>query len=113
MCQLIDPLPQIRKWSQKMFHLHGKDATIRWDVVREHGIGGGPVQFAYHRTPGFGDTDWKDVISELRIAGFKGAIDIEGWHDPVYRGELEMSGQVFGLNYLKRCRGGEYVENPK
>jgi CBS domain-containing protein len=37
---------------------------------------------------------------------FIGSIDIEGWHDPVYRDELEMTGQVAGLNYLKRCRGG-------
>lgn len=40
-----------------------------------------------------------------------GSIDIEGWHDPVYRGDLEMMGQVPGLNYLKRCRG-TYVANP-
>ena len=45
--------------------------------------------------------------------GFKGAIDIEGWHDPVYRGDLEMTGQVHGLNYLKWCRGGEFVTNPE
>ena len=42
-----------------------------------------------------------------------GAIDIEGWHDPVYRDELEMTGQVRALNYLKECRGGAtYVPNP-
>ena len=35
-----------------------------------------------------------------------GAIDIEGWHDPVYRDELEMTGQVRALNFLKECRGG-------
>ena len=58
------------------------------------------------RTPGFGDSDWTRVISELRLAGYKGAIDIEGWHDPVYRDELEMTGQVRALNYLKQCRGG-------
>ena len=37
---LIDPIPQIRKWARKFFHVHGKDATIRWDVIREHGIFG-------------------------------------------------------------------------
>ena len=37
------------------------------------------------------------------------AIDIEGWHDPVYRGELEITGQVHGLNYLKNCRGGDII----
>jgi hypothetical protein len=45
--------------------------------------------------------------------GFKGSIDIEGWHDPVYKDALEMTGQVHGLNYLKDCRGGAFVANPK
>ena len=112
MVKLIEPLPQLRKWSKRIFHLHGKDATIYWDVIRERGIGGA-LPTVHHRTPGFGDTNWSDVISELRRFGFKGAIDIEGWHDPVYRDDLEMTGQVHGLNYLKRCRGGEFVPNPK
>lgn len=112
MVKLIDPMPQLREWVKKIFHVHGKDATVLWDVVRKHGIGG-PHTFAFHRTPGFGDSNWTDIISELRRGGFKGSIDIEGWHDPVYRGELEMTGQVHGLNYLKRCRGGDLVSNPK
>jgi len=111
MCNLIDPMPQLRKWVKRIFHVHGKDATIRWDVIREHGING-TVPWASHRTPGFGDSNWADIISELRLGGFRGSIDIEGWHDPVYRGELEMTGQVHGLNYLKRCRGGDFVPNP-
>ncbi len=68
--------------------------------------------YVYHRTPGFGDTDWTDVITILRQGGFQGSIDIEGWHDPVYRGPLEMTGQVHALEYLKQCRGGPFVENP-
>ena len=56
--------------------------------------------------PGFGDSDWTRVISELRLAGYRGAIDIEGWHDPVYRDALEMTGQVRALEFLKQCRGG-------
>jgi len=112
MVKLIDPMAQLRKWVGKIFHLHGKDATILWDVIREHGIGG-PHPFAFHRTPGFGDSNWTDIISELRRGGFTGSIDIEGWHDPVYRSELEMTGQVHGLNYLKQCRGGAFVPNPE
>jgi sugar phosphate isomerase/epimerase len=125
MVSLIDPMPQLRKWVGKIYHMHGKDATVHWDVVREygvhssvhadialeHGVQAVPA-FAYHRTPGFGDCNWTDIISELRKGGFSGCIDIEGWHDPVYRGELEMTGQVHGLNYLKNCRGGSFVENP-
>ena len=109
--QLIDPMPQLRKWVKKIFHLHGKDATVLWDVVREYGAHGAH-QYSFHRTPGFGDSNWTDIISELRRGGFKGSIDIEGWHDPVYRDALEMTGQVHGLNYLKNCRGGAFVANP-
>jgi len=86
MVSLIDPMPQLRKWVGRIFHVHGKDCTIKWDIVREHGVHG-PHQFAWHRTPGFGDSNWTDIISELRAGGFKGSIDIEGWHDPVYRGD--------------------------
>jgi sugar phosphate isomerase/epimerase len=112
MTQLIDPMPQLRQWTSKIFHLHGKCATVRWDVIRKYGVSG-REPFVFHRTPGFGDCNWTDIISDLRMGGFQGAIDIEGWHDPVYRGDLEMTGQVHGLNYLKRCRGGDFVPNPR
>jgi sugar phosphate isomerase/epimerase len=109
---LIDPLPQIRKWAPKIFHVHGKDATVRWDVIREHGVFGKHA-FVQMRTPGFGDSDWTRILSELRLAGYAGTIDIEGWHDPVYRNELELTGQVFALNHLKQARGGaNFIANP-
>ena len=88
--------------------MHGKDATVRWDVIKEHGIFG-KEKFVFMRTPGFGDSNWTDIISELRLAGWTGSIDIEGWHDPVYRGDLEMTGQIRALNYLKHARGGDFV----
>jgi sugar phosphate isomerase/epimerase len=112
MMRLVDPMAQLRKWVAKFFHIHGKDATIHWDVIREEGIGGAKP-FGFNRTPGFGDSNWTEIISELRRGGFVGSIDIEGWHDPVYKDELEMMGQVHGLNYLKQCRGGSYVANPE
>ncbi|HTH99619.1 MAG TPA: sugar phosphate isomerase/epimerase [Acidisoma sp.] len=111
MVYLIDPLPQIRKWAARIFHVHGKDATIRWEVIREHGIFG-KHPFVYMRTPGFGDSNWTDIITELRLAGYRGSIDIEGWHDPVYRDALEMTGQVAALRHLQLSRGGMLVPNP-
>jgi len=124
MVSLIDPMPQLREWAPKIFHVHGKDASVHWDVVRKYGVHSsmhgdvalpGRVQkvpaFAFHRTPGFGDSNWTDIMTELRRVKFRGCVDIEGWHDPVMRGELEMTGQVAGLNYLKACRG-DYIPNP-
>ena len=113
MGSFVDPLPQLRKLASggKLFHLHGKDATVAHDVVRDFGTKSG-MPWIWHRTPGFGDTNWTDVITILRQANWRGQIDIEGWHDPVYKDDLEMTGQVYGLNYLKECRGGAYVKNP-
>jgi sugar phosphate isomerase/epimerase len=107
---LVDPLPQLRKYAARIWHIHGKDASVRWDVIREHGLRGG-VPYVQHRTPGFGDTSWTDLVSVLREAGWRGSIDIEGFHDPVYRNALETTGQTAALAYLQRCRGGEFVAN--
>jgi len=107
---LVDPLPQLRKYAARIWHIHGKDASVRWDVIREHGLRGG-VPYVQHRTPGFGDTNWTDLVSVLREAGWRGSIDIEGFHDPVYRNALETTGQTAALAYLRRCRGGVFVAN--
>jgi sugar phosphate isomerase/epimerase len=111
MTQLIDPIPQLRKWVNKVFHVHGKDATIEMDTIREYGICG-EKPFVWHRTPGFGDSNWKDIITILMQNNYTGTIDIEGFHDPVFARELEMTGQVASLNYLKQCRGGAFIPNP-
>lgn len=111
MVKLIDPMPQLRQWAKRIFHVHGKDATVLWDVIRKDSITG-PKQFAFHRTPGFGDSNWTQIISDLRASGFRGSIDIEGWHDPVYRDDLEMTGQVHALHHLRQCRGGHFIANP-
>ena len=63
MVYLIDPMPQIREWAPKIFHVHGKDATVRWDVIRRHGVFG-KEPFVQMRTPGFGDSDWARVIGD-------------------------------------------------
>jgi sugar phosphate isomerase/epimerase len=106
MCALTDPIPQLRKWADKVFHVHGKDATIAWDVLREKGLNGS-ARFAWDRTPGFGDINWNDIVTILRMHQYRGTIDIEGYHDIVYNSkELEWPSQVRSLKYLKECRGG-------
>ena len=99
---LADPIPQLERWAAKVFHVHGKDATIDWDVIREHGLFG-TRPWAVQRTAGFGDSDWPEIMRILIRAGYDGAIDIEGWNDPVYRGDSELEGQVLGMQHLKRC----------
>ncbi|MBQ8509687.1 MAG: sugar phosphate isomerase/epimerase [Clostridia bacterium] len=102
---LIDPVAQLRKWVKKVIHVHGKDGTIAWDVIREHGIRG-IVPYFWSRTPGFGDTNWADLFTILLQNGYEGFCDIEGYHDTVHYDDMEWSAQLTGLEYLKRCRGG-------
>ncbi len=103
MCQLIDPMPQIAEWGDRFVHLHGKDARVDEAALRKFGIHG-KEWFAWHKFPGFGDSDWKQIISELRDVGFQGSIDIEGWHDAEFQGEREMEGQIAALKHLLDCR---------
>lgn len=111
MSQLIDPIPQLKQWVNKIVHVHGKDSSVDWDAVRRFGVFGAE-RFVYDRTPGFGDSNWRDIISILHMGGYGGDICIEGYHDPIYCGEWEMTAQLHGMNYLKWCRGGEFVPNP-
>ncbi len=111
MVQLIDPIAQLREWAHRIVHVHGKDATLDQAAVKRYGILGAKP-FVWHRTPGFGDNNWRDIISILRMAGYESDICIEGYHDPIYGGEWEMTSQLHALQYLKWCRGGEFVANP-
>lgn len=112
LCQLADPISQLRRFAKKVVHLHGKDVTLAWDVIRNYGTDAGE-EFSWHRLPGFGDTNWSDIFTILLQNGFEGACDIEGYHDPVHYDDMEWTAQTVSLDYLKRCRGGvEYFRGP-
>lgn len=112
MIQLIDPIAQLRKWAKKVYHVHGKDATVDRQAVAEYGVLCNTDWYAPERTPGFGDCDWRDIFYILHSNGYKGDICVEGYHDPIYSRDWEMTGQLHALNYLKWCRGGDFVPNP-
>ena len=109
--QLIDPLPELRRYAGKVFSVHGKDTTVDWTGIREQGISCG-LDFTPDRFPGFGVSNWRDVCYFLHRAGYEGDVSIEGYHDNCYRGEWEMTGQLHALHYLKWARGGEFVPTP-
>jgi len=110
---LRDPIPELRTWAKKVVHLHGKDGTNCKDIIAKYGING-LVPWHYDRTPGFGDTNWADIFTILLYNGFKGSCDIEGYHDLVHFDDMEWTGQLVALEYLKRSRGGsEYFYGPE
>ncbi|MFI3324798.1 MAG: sugar phosphate isomerase/epimerase family protein [Clostridia bacterium] len=111
MGQLIDPINNLKNWVHKIVHIHGKDATIDKEAIRDFGVNGAK-QFAYMRTPGFGDTNWRDIFFTLYQNGYKGNLCVEGYHDPIYCKDWETTGQIHALNYLKWARGGNFTANP-
>jgi len=102
-CLLIDPVLVIKRYGDRIVHVHAKDAEVDWDYVRLNGIMG--RQSARHRSPGMGDANWAKIISALEECGYKGNIDIEGYHDPIYREEREVEGAIISFKHLLNVIG--------
>ena len=82
-CQFIDPIANIHKFGARIFHVHAKDAFINRRLLEEYGICHPGV--AEHRMPGLGQANWAEIIHALLRAGYDSDLNIEGWHDPVFR----------------------------
>ncbi len=82
-CQFIDPVTNINKFGSRIFHVHAKDAYINRPLLETYGICHPGV--AEHRMPGLGQSNWAEIIHALLRAGYDSDLNIEGWHDPVFR----------------------------
>jgi sugar phosphate isomerase/epimerase len=89
-CQFVDPVRNIHKFGARIFHVHAKDAFVNRALLELHGICHPGV--AEHRMPGFGQADWGQIIHALVRAGYDSDLNIEGWHDPVFRDHPESAG---------------------
>jgi len=83
MCQLVDPVTNIHKFGSRIFHVHAKDAFINRQLLEVYGICHHGV--AEHRSPGFGQANWPEIIHALLRVGYDSDLNIEGRHDPVLR----------------------------
>jgi sugar phosphate isomerase/epimerase len=82
-CQFIDPIENVHKFGPRIFHVHAKDAYINPRLLQTYGICHPGV--AEHRLPGLGQSNWAQIVHALLRAGYHSDLNIEGWHDPVYR----------------------------
>jgi len=82
-CQFIDPVANIHKFGSRIFHVHAKDAFINRHLLEIYGICHPGV--AEHRFPGLGQSNWGEIVHALLRAGYDSDLNIEGWHDPVFR----------------------------
>jgi hypothetical protein len=52
-------------------------------------------------------------VRGILALGFESIQPFEGWHNPVYRDALQLTGQKRAVDDLKACRGGTgFVANP-
>lgn len=95
LCQLIDPVANIDKFGPRIFHVHAKDARVNHTLLETYGLCHPGV--TEHRMPGLGQANWPEIVRALLRAGYDSDLNIEGWHDPVYRNhKADESGPLRG-----------------
>lgn len=94
----IDWLPSLYQFGSRVYMFHAKDTEVRHEVLSREGITA-PGWWRY-RLPGWGQVDWKKVISALHDIGYTGDMSIEH-EDPVYGGALTDKGLRMGLSHLR------------
>jgi sugar phosphate isomerase/epimerase len=83
--QGIDPVAFVRRFPERIFHVHVKDVAITLDG--RSGLLGSYLPYddprrGWHpRAPGHGGLDWEGIIRALNAAGYQGALAVE-WQDP-------------------------------
>ena len=75
--QQMDPISPLRRFKDKLFHMHAKDMTIHMDRLNEHGIFSLPKNWHTPRIPGFGDINWARFMAALYEIDYQGALCIE------------------------------------
>lgn len=77
-------------FGDRIFHVHGKDAEITHyyplSGLMAHGDFNRKERGVRFRIPGWGSTDWKQVLSSLKLNRYDGVISLE-IEDPVVGGE--------------------------
>jgi sugar phosphate isomerase/epimerase len=115
MCQFINPVGNIHKFGRRIFHVHAKDAYINRPLLETYGICHPGV--AEHRFPGLGQANWAEIVHALLRAGYDSDLNIEGWHDPVYRNhqgglQLEEAGLLVAKHTLELLVRGTEAPAP-
>jgi sugar phosphate isomerase/epimerase len=85
--QLIDPVVFIKTFGRRIFHCHAKDGELQEDEVRRSGViptGAWmrPDRGFRFRVPGWGQVNWRRVITALVSVGYDYVLSFEH-EDPV------------------------------
>lgn len=83
LCQFVDPVANLRRFGARIFHVHAKDAFLNRTLLERYGLCHPGV--TEHRFPGLGQANWAEIVHALLRADYDSDLNIEGWHDPVFR----------------------------
>jgi sugar phosphate isomerase/epimerase len=79
--QGIDPVEFLRRFSDRIYHVHIKDAMLalngRSGVLNSYLPVGDPRRGWDFRAPGRGGVDWESVIRALHDIGYEGSLSVE------------------------------------
>ncbi|MDD2214505.1 MAG: sugar phosphate isomerase/epimerase [Oscillospiraceae bacterium] len=104
--QLIDYIPLISQFKDRIFHVHAKDAEIFEDRLHYYGAFNAQLTrdgYWRFRMPGLGKVDFPAMIKALKAIGYDGVISIEH-EDPLYEGTdaKVYEGLELGRDYLNK-----------
>jgi sugar phosphate isomerase/epimerase len=96
--RMIDYMVVLRKFSDRIYNVHAKDAEILYDVLKDYGVFA-PEQVLWwrFRIPGWGIINWKEVITALYELNYNYGFSAE-IEDPIFQGE---EGCAKAIEYLK------------
>lgn len=85
--QMIDPVIFIKKFGKRIYHAHAKDSELQKDEVSRSGViptGSWmrPDRGFRFRVPGWGDVDWRKIMTALLVVGYDYVLSYEH-EDPV------------------------------
>jgi sugar phosphate isomerase/epimerase len=100
--QGIDPVELIRRFPDRIYHVHVKDVAItlngRSGLLGSYLPYDDPRRGWQPRAPGRGGVDWEGIVRALNAAGYEGALALE-WQDP---GMERFSGAEEACRFVKR-----------
>lgn len=84
----VDPVAFIAEMGERIVHVHAKDAELvahhaARSGLQAHGAWGRPGRGFRFRVPGWGDLQWRRILTELQVTGYRGVIAIEH-EDPTF-----------------------------
>jgi sugar phosphate isomerase/epimerase len=83
--QGVDPIEFVRRFADRIYHVHVKDAVLTLDgragILSGYWPSGDRRAGWQFRSPGHGGIDWPNLLRALNEIGYDGPLSVD-WHDP-------------------------------